>query len=118
MRVTLDGRYARPEQRLSFYRGLLDRARLVPGARRAGLVDALDVAVGALDPVVVRAAGAHDAAAAGVVVGRGAVPHVRAIPRIRGRAHRDQQHERLHQFFPVLQVVPSVAPPSHAAIVS
>jgi hypothetical protein len=41
MRVTLDGRYARPEQRLAFYRDLLERAQRVPGARRAGLVDAL-----------------------------------------------------------------------------
>jgi putative ABC transport system permease protein len=41
MRVTLDARYARPEQRLTFFRDLLDRARLAPGARRAGLVDAL-----------------------------------------------------------------------------
>jgi predicted permease len=41
MRVTLDGRYARPEQRLAFYRELLERARLAPGAGRAGLVDAL-----------------------------------------------------------------------------
>jgi putative ABC transport system permease protein len=41
MRVTLDGRYARPEQRLAFYRNLLDRAQRAPGARQAGLVDAL-----------------------------------------------------------------------------
>jgi putative ABC transport system permease protein len=41
MRVTLDARHARPEQRRSFYRDLLDRVHLTPGARRAGLVDAL-----------------------------------------------------------------------------
>ena len=108
-RVALAGRIGLPVQRRR------ERHREL----EVRLGDAIDVAVGALDAVVVAAAGAEDPATAGIRVVGGAVPHARAVPCECGcsRDAEDREDERLHQLLPVLQVVPSFAPPSQSWIV-
>jgi predicted permease len=41
MRVSLDARYGERTQRIAFFRGVIDRARQIPGVQQVGLVDAL-----------------------------------------------------------------------------